>query len=547
MKNLLNEKAFEIANICAKTNNSKTISFKFIIDKNDTYLINFSKNVISLKIYDENEKLIISSNSLFRYDFVENQIIFLKVTTNKANENFEIGFYPINNAVITPYKINIENNGSDIPLNGDNSIDPLKPAEIKMIKRKKGTYIYCNVPESITQNALNSITMQNKNLKGDCFMTFENSNHTDRDIYLGYRLKNNHHHDVYVSVSNVGYQVTGSWLGEKSWIDYYGIKYEMDKTGFDEKATKWFNDYLNFDNYHEPHAIKRTIYRIPPHQYIYVIGGTSIDSYNHINVNNTADNILRKRHCANGNVHFTVLNDSLVGEFCIYDDYHKINERNVTIQNLRKYSESDDFGGRLGISKHKGVIDCNPIWIFNDATLPSKLPVKYYPLYADKLKDTYEPFEKVTDNYRHEVISDRWLTHLSSQLNHNYVGDDILETHTICNGKKIVLSPNSATPAGAIWDFGNWMIEYQENLVFVNQGDKERTIKLTLINAGSILYMIKDENEALLKAGATFINCTGVKPIYEAKIKPHSKMVLSMQFVLPANNNGSVEHYVELV
>lgn len=547
MNNLLNEKAFEIANLYAKTNDSKTISFKFIIDKTDTYLINCSKNVTSLKIYDENKKLLIASNSLFRYDFKENQIIFLKITTKKTNEEFEISFYPINKNVITPYKINIENNGNNIPLYGNNTIDPLKEANIKMVKRKNGTYIYCNVPESITQNALNSITMQNKDLKGDCFMTFEHSNHTDRDIYLGYRLKNNHRHDVYVSVSNVGYQITGSWLGEKSWIDYYGIKYEMDKTGFDEKATKWFNDYLNFDNYHEPQAIKRTIYRIPPHQYIYVIGGTSIDSYNHINVNNTANSILRKRHCANGNVHFTVLNDSLTGEFCIYDDYHKINERNVVIQNLRKYSENDDFGGRLGISKHKGVIDCNPIWIFNDATLPQKLPVKYYPLYADKLKDKYEPFEKVTDNYRHEVISDRWLTHLSSQLNHNYVGDDILETHTICNGKKITLSPNRATPAGAIWDFGNWMIEYQENLVLVNQGDKERTIKLTLINAGSILYMIKDENEALLKAGATFITCTGIKPIYEAKIKPHSKLILSMQFVLPANNNGSVEHYVELV
>lgn len=547
MKNLLNKKAFEVANIFSKTNDSKTITFKLSIDVSDTYLLNGSKSVSMLAIYDENENLIINSSSLIRYDFNENQTIFLQITTNNQNEEFEIYFYPINKTIVTPYKINIKDTGNDIPLTGNNNKDPLKPATINMEKRNGGTYIYCNVPESIKQNALNSITMQNKSLTGDCFMTFENSNHTDRDIYLGYRLVNNNNFDVYVSVSNVGYQVKGSWLGEKSWIDYYGIKYEMDKSGFNEEATKWFNDYLNFDNYHEPQAIKRTIYRIPPKQYIYVIGGTSIDSYNNINVNNTADNLLCKRHCANGNVHFTILNDSLTGEFCIYDDYHKLNEKDVVIQNLRKYSDDDDFGGRLGISKHKGVIDCNPIWVFNDATLPQKLPVKYYPLYADKLKDKYEPFEKVTDNYRHEVISDRWLTHLSSQLNHNYVGDDILETYTICNNKEVILSPNSATPAGAIWDFGNWMIEYHENLVLVNQGDKERTIKLTLINAGSILYMIKDENEALLKAGATFITCTGIKPIYETKIKPHSKLILSMQFVLPANNNGSVEHYVELI
>lgn len=547
MINLLNQKAFTVANIFSKTNEFKIITFKLFVDVTDTYLLNGSKNVKSLKVYSENEELIINSDSLIRYDFKENDTIYLQIETNNENEEFEVSFYPINKTIITPYKINLKDNGNDIPLTNNTNKDPLKAANIEMNKRDGGTYIYCNVPESIKQNALNSITMQNKNLTGDCFMTFENSNHTDRDIYLGYRLVNNNNYDVYVSVSNVGYQVKGSWLGEKSWIDYYGIKYEMDKSGFDEEATKWFNNYLNFDNYHEPQAIKRTIYRIPPHQYIYIIGGTSIDSYNNINVNNTANNLLLKRHCANGNVHFNILNGHLTGEFCIYDDYHQINKKDVVIQNLRKYSDEDDLGGRLGISKHKGVIDCNPIWVFNDLTLSQKLPVKYYPLYADKLKDKYEPFEKITDSYRHEVISDHWLTHLSAQLNHNYVGDDILETHTIFNDKEVVLSPNYANPTGAIWDFGNWMIEYQENLVFINQGDNERTIRLTLINGGSILYIIKDENETILKAGATFIHCTGVKPIYEVKITPHSKKIISMQFVLVANNNGSVEHYVELI
>ena len=115
------------------------------------------------------------------------------------------------------------------------------------------------------------------------------------------------------------------------------------------------------------------------------------------------------------------------------------------------------------------------------------------------------------------------------------------------NGKEITLSVYKATPAGKVWDFGNWMIEYQENCVFVNQGDMERTLRFSLINGGSILYIFKDEQGNVLKCGTTFITCTGRTHCYEMKIKPHSRQVVSMQFVLLANNNGSVEHIVELI
>ena len=143
MKNLLNKKAFEVANIFSKTNDSKTITFKLSIDVSDTYLLNGSKSVSMLAIYDENENLIINSSSLIRYDFNENQTIFLQITTNNQNEEFEIYFYPINKTIVTPYKINIKDTGNDIPLTGNNNKDPLKPATINMEKRNGGTYIYC--------------------------------------------------------------------------------------------------------------------------------------------------------------------------------------------------------------------------------------------------------------------------------------------------------------------------------------------------------------------------------------------------------------------
>ena len=91
------------------------------------------------------------------------------------------------------------------------------------------------------------------------------------------------------------------------------------------------------------------------------------------------------------------------------------------------------------------------------------------------------------------------------------------------------------------------MIEYQENCVFVNQGDKDRKLRFYLSNAGSLFVIIKDELGNILDCVATFITCTGKKEVYECVIPAHTRKVVSVQFVLAANNGGSVVHEVELI
>ena len=55
------------------------------------------------------------------------------------------------------------------------------------------------------------------------------------------------------------------------------------------------------------------------------------------------------------------------------------------------------------------------------------------------------------------------------------------------------------------------------------------------------------ENNNILKAGATLTVCTGRNvPIFEFVVPAHSAKMISMQYVLPANTVGSVEHYIEL-
>lgn len=557
MKQPINNKAFFISNVYDETNNSKSAIYKFKVDETGNYKLSCN-NATKVCVYNKKFKLIEQATNEMIICLNKNQFVFVEINTLNKKEKFYLNFEKIDRDYTTSYELKIEDNGKNIPLFSSESVDPLKPSLIKMKKRKGGSYIYCNVPESMPLEAINSIIMQNKDLSGECFFTCEHSNRTGlKEIYLGYRIVNKNKHDIYVTVKNVGYQVEGSWLGEKSWIDYYGIPCTMDCSNFKKEdfeyagktynAHDWFKDYLGFDTNYKPNPIKPTTYKIPSGKYLYVIGGTSNDAYNNINVNNTANLPLKLNHCANANVLFNVYNGKAVGEFCAYTDVKKINSKKVVIQNMRRYGENDDFGGRMGVSKHKGVIDNNPIWIFNDLTPSQNLPVKYYPKYADKLKDNYKPFEKVENIVEHEVISDRWFSNLSAQYHHNYVGDDMVSNKVTYKGKEITLSVDMANPAGNVWDFGNWMIEYQENCVFVNQGDKERTIRFSLFNLGSIFYIFKDEKGSVLKCGTTFITCTGRTHCYEIKIKPHSKQVISMQYVLLANNNGSVEHIVELI
>lgn len=546
MKNLINKVPMYISNIDGQTNFEKSISFMFYVPNTDTYYFS-SKEAHKITIYDENEKELISGN-IFSLTLDANKKYYVEIETLNPLTDFYLSVKSHNKHVDVPYDINIEHDGKDIPLAETVKGNPLKPALIEAKKRNGGTYLYSNIPEAMPIEAVGSILMQNKDISGDCFLTIEHQNCTGLPyVYMGYRICNTNDHDLYVTVRNIGYQVDGSWLGEKSWMDYYGVKYKMNIESFNEEKKKWFKDYLNFDINYIPNPMAPTTYRIPSGKYIYVMGGTTEDAYKNINVNNSANLPIKPHCCANGNAFFTLINGSANGELCAYVDHNTVNSKDTPIQNFRRYGEKDDMGGRIGSSNHHGVIDINPVWVFNDETPSQNLPVKYYPYYADSLKDKYEPLEPIVGSYKHEYVGDAWKTHLSSQLHHDYLGEDIVENDTYWNGKEIHLSPNMANPAGNIWDFGNWMIEYQENCVFVNQGDKDRKLRFYLSNAGSLFVIIKDEFGNILDCVATLITCTGKKEIYECVIPAHTRKIVSVQFVLAANNGGSVVHEVELI
>ena len=555
MENCTNETAFYAGNIVDNTDENSEKIYKLKAMVTDQYLSNCA-TATDIIFYDNKGNVIQEQCNNTQIQLTKGQTYFIKIKTATSNESFNYELYPINNHVVTPYEINTTTDLSKFDVSSvDGTV--IESAEIDYQQRKGGTYLYSNVPESMPSEVLDTILMRHLDLTGECFLTFEHQNNTGTPLYMGYRITNTEDHDIYITVTNVGYQTKGSWLGEKSWMDYYGVQYEMDTSNFLEgtfeydgqtwTAMDWFNAYLAFDTNYTPNPIKPVTYKIPAGEHMYVIGGTTEDSYKGINVNGTADVPVAVRECINGNVKFIITNGKARGDLCVYTDIEKINQPDVKVQFLRPYSTDDTMGGRIGYSPIHGVIDNNPVWTFNDAVRETTIGVYYTNYYADTLKESYEPFEKVENITAHEVRGTKWLTHLSAQLNHLYTGKDMIDIISQYNGEEIVLSNYIANPAGNIWDYGNWMIEYQDNCTFVNRGNVDRKIKFYMHNGGSLFYIAKDENNNILKAGATLTTCTGRNvPIFEFVVPAHSAKMISMQYVLPANTVGSVEHYIEL-
>jgi hypothetical protein len=89
-------------------------------------------------------------------------------------------------------------------------------ANIEYEKRKGGTYIYSNNPEMLASEDIGQAILRTKDLEGDINFTYEHSNHTGVPVYFGYQLLNESETEVTVTVTNLGFQPDGEWLGLRS-------------------------------------------------------------------------------------------------------------------------------------------------------------------------------------------------------------------------------------------------------------------------------------------------------------------------------------------
>ncbi len=519
-----------------------TRSYTVYAPYTDTYSIT-SSTVKSVTI-EKDGTVIASGTSSLTVDLVQDEQYTLTVTTAAANANFTITTKALNHLVTLPYDVAEPIDTSGISLNST-ATNPLKAAKVDYVKRDGGTYIYSNNPEMFSAAHVGKAFMRNDGLKGDVYVTFEHANYSGQNVYLGYQLKNNSNHDVYVTVTNVGYQWTGTWFGQLAWYDFYNTHFELPDDYFTSTgaiSSKYSGLDYAYQNY-TPRVYQPTTYRLPAGEYFWVIGGTSADAYNHINVDNSANHYVNKIRCANGNVKFTVSGGEVTGTMYCYTNASQV----AAEPNALGYVADGYAQQYSGIAAHHGVIDNYMTWTFNDNVGSGMLPVTYTNYYDDNLPAQTTPYAAYNSTAHTVSNATSWTTHINPQNNHSAIGTDLVEFvwHDE-NGNRIVIDNDHADGAGLPANTANWMIEYQDHFTFVNQGNTARTITLHLRDHGSLALLVRDSQtgevlETAFTAGLgennVFSNYT-----YDVKIPAHSVKQITLDYLLVACSYGTVTH-----
>ncbi len=539
-----NAAAFRLSSITDITDSDATNRYLVKAPYTDTYTVT-SSDTASIKLFDGGKEVASGTDSLSA-DLVADKEYTLEVKTDEADKMFALETKADNHLITLPYDVNAPIDTTSLSLEGDGT-DPLVPAEVNYVPREGGTYIYSNNPEQFRPEHVNQAFMRNEGLTGEVYVTFEHANYSGSPVYLGYQLKNDSDHDVYVTVTNVGYQSTGTWFGQLAWYDFYNTKFELPNGFYNENGTislkySSFPDYAYRD--YEPRVYQPMTYRLPAGEYFWVIGGTTEDAYLNINVDESANEWLNNIRCANGNVKFTVTGGEVTGTMYCYDDPAAIADHPQALG----YVAAGYALQYSGIADHHGVIDNYMTWTFSDETKDGSLPVTYTNYYDDNLPSQTAPYAAYNST-PHTVETTSWMTHLNPQNDHKAVGMDLVEFiwHDE-NGNEVIIDNDHADGAGLPANTANWMIEYQDHFTLVNQGDTDRKVKLSFKDHGTLAMLVRDSQTGeVLKARYTMGLCEeNTSYAYTVTVPAHSVKQITMDYLLVACSYGSVKHFATL-
>ncbi len=529
------------------TDSSARRVYRVVAPYTDTYTI-ASTNTTSI-VLKKGDTVIANGSKSVTVDLTERGIYTLTIRTFSANADFEITTTAEEHYVTLPYDVADPIDTSSFALSNTEN-KPITPATIDYVKRKGGTYIYSNNPEQFAAQHVGQAFMRNKGLKGEVYVTFEHANYAGKNVYLGYQLKNDSDHDVYVTVTNIGYQWTGTWFGQLAWYDFYNTSFKLPSDYF--TATGAISSkYAGLDYAYQkytPRVYQPTTYRLPAGEYFWVIGGTSADAYRNINVDNSANHYVNQIRCANGNVKFTVSGGEVTGAMYCYTNASQVAAEPEALGYV-----ADGYAQQYsGIADHHGIIDNYATWMFNDNIGSGYLPVSYTNYYDNNLPAQTAPYAAYNSTPHYTASSSTWLTHINPQNNHDAIGTDLVDFlwHDE-NGNEIVIDNDHADGAGLPANTANWMIEYQDHFTFVNQGNKARTVTLHLRDHGSLALLVRDSQtgdvlDTAFTAGlgenyTVFSNYT-----YQLTIPAHSAKQITLDYLLVACSYGTVKHAVSI-
>ncbi|MBO4501254.1 MAG: dockerin type I repeat-containing protein [Clostridia bacterium] len=419
--------------------------------------------------------------------------------------------------------------------------DPAVPGEageacdVEYSLRAGGTFIYNNNPEALKAFNLGKALMIENDLHGDVYFTCENQNRTGKAILLGLQLRNDSGEDITVTVHNVGYQVGGDWVGQREWTDFFDTKFEIELP----KANSY-----GFDSVMDPRGFKAKSYVIPNGKYIYVMGGSTADSYNNINVGGTANKYAAVGQCVNGAVYFTVEGPK-TGVSAAFVCYDPSSTGCVTSRAQQGYvveKDGDAYGRQYLGSAPALCAQASFAWNVNDSVADhTRLPVKYKVTYFDDCA-SYGNYGEYKNPKTNTVKGSVWYTHLNSANHNTYVGTDMMPFYCVTDkGEDVVIDVyhNDGTSKPA--NIGNWMVVYEESFTFKNSGVTTRTFTLYMENNGVLAVNVRNKNGDLIQS---LYHHDKSVPVYTLTVAPYHTGTFVLEYVLCANSYGNVAHYV---
>ena len=543
----------------------------------DTFQVTYSEKAVEdLRFYSEQGEEIattpLQKEKGFELSLQKGQIVYACVDPVKTAARFTVK--GVENSAPLPFDLAEAPDPSGFSTtDADPSVDPLEPAELNYEKRKDTLYVYSNAPETLMPEAVNVCITRQPVSNKSVYFTFEHQSREVGGVYYGYRVTNTGTEDMYVTVKNIGFQFTdkGAYLGQKEWIDFYNTNFALpDFSDLSESQMRLYKGYYDFAENYILSGYQPTTYRIPAGKYMYVMGGTTSDSFGGFNVASTANKMSNNAICENGAVLFDVVGEA-EGAFYIYNDIGKV------VPGGEGYDTHQ--GGWLQPAASCGwdegyVIDNQATWIFNDATPAQALPVNYTNYYSDEVGTsrvegeggvTGTPNAPIEGTKEHRQLNrTEWVTHIDVQQHHEAIGKDVTLFHTVDkNGNPIVYGCNYYDSVGKLPNMGNWMKDLQDIFTFVNRGDKARTVRINITPNGCIPVMLRTMDgkrvmdEGLKPFFAMFHGSDKVAGVmedgfdkachYEIVIPPHTVKQIAVEYNLMANSSGFMRHSVDLI
>jgi len=204
-----------------------------------------------------------------------------------------------------------------------------------------------------------------------------------------------------------------------------------------------------------------------------------------------------------------------------------------------------------GVDYVQGLIESNPVFVVNDKVeAGSRLPVTYTQSY-DKAA-AYRPNKKYMElnNKEYEFEGHSWCTNINPQGGGRAVGTDMSSFECVTTtGETVTIDVNHTDGTGDPANLGNWMIDYHDNMTFVNQGDKPRTFTINKSAQGALMAYVAEPDGTVLATKCTIVPLEGGPgpqqwEIYEVEVPAHSVKQLTVSFLLMGNSYGNVNHWV---